>query len=99
MTGRSSKCRLRRHQERHSPRPRSIGEKVNQALKRYPEVAYSVITIGTGTSSINQGAVYVKLTPKDSRQRTDMELRKLLRKDFARWPSLKTIRRGGRADG
>ncbi len=68
----------------------AIAQRVNQALKRYPEVAYTVITIGTGTSSVNEGSVYVKLTPKDSRQRTDMELRKLMRQDFARWPSLQT---------
>jgi len=67
-----------------------IAQRVNDTLKRYPEVAYAFITIGTGTSSVNQGAVYVKLTPKDARTRTDMELRKLLREDFDRWPSLKT---------
>jgi len=67
-----------------------IAQRVNEALKRYPEVAYTVVTIGTGTSSVNQGAIYVKLTPKDSRQRTDMELRKLMRADFDRWPSLQT---------
>ncbi len=67
-----------------------IAQRIHQTLKRYPEVAYTVVTIGTGTSSVNQGSIYVKLTPKDTRERTDMELRKLMRLDFDRWPSLQT---------
>ncbi|RPJ86473.1 MAG: efflux RND transporter permease subunit, partial [Acidobacteria bacterium] len=63
-----------------------IAQRLHQVLKRYPEVAYTIVTIGTGTSSVNQGAIYVKLTPKDSRERTDFELRRLIREDFDRWP-------------
>ncbi|RPI22795.1 MAG: efflux RND transporter permease subunit, partial [Acidobacteria bacterium] len=67
-----------------------IAQRVHETLKRYPEVAYTVVTIGTGTSSVNQGSIYVKLTAKDARQRTDMELRRLMREDFDRWASLET---------
>jgi HAE1 family hydrophobic/amphiphilic exporter-1 len=68
----------------------TVAHKLNALLKRHPEVAYTFATIGTGTSSVNQGAIYVRLTPKGERRMTDFELRAAVRKELVGWPGLQT---------
>ena len=68
----------------------AVAHKLDAMLKRHPEVAYTFSTIGTGTQSVNQGGIYVKLTPKDQREKTDLDLRAEIRKDLAGWPGLQT---------
>ena len=50
----------------------------------HPEVAYTYTTIGAGASSaINEGLVYIKLTPKAERDITYDELRNMVRAELA----------------
>jgi len=69
-----------------------VGRRITNLLKRYPEIAYSFVTIGAGgTTPVNEGATYIKLRPKGERQRTDFELRQAVRQDLARWPALRSV--------
>jgi HAE1 family hydrophobic/amphiphilic exporter-1 len=69
-----------------------VGRRITNLLKRYPEIAYSFVTVGAGgTTPVNEGAIYIKLKPKGERQRTDFQLRQAVRQDLARWPALRSI--------
>jgi HAE1 family hydrophobic/amphiphilic exporter-1 len=69
-----------------------VGRRVTGLLRSYPEVAYSLVTIGAGgTTPVNEGTIYVKLKPRRERKRTDFQLRQAVRQDLARWPALRSI--------
>jgi HAE1 family hydrophobic/amphiphilic exporter-1 len=67
-----------------------VGRRLTDLLKRQPGVAYSFVTIGAGgTTPVNEGAMYVKLTPPRQRRLTDLQLRQVVREELARWPVLR----------
>jgi HAE1 family hydrophobic/amphiphilic exporter-1 len=55
--------------------------------RRLPEVAYTYVTVGTAsqgrTPGVDQASIYVKLTPKSDRRRSQAVLGRLLRTDVA----------------
>lgn len=64
-------------------------EAIDVLLRKYPEVEYTYATIGAGQNSqINEGSLYVKLTPKDSRALSQQQLERLFRKDFEQMVSV-----------
>jgi HAE1 family hydrophobic/amphiphilic exporter-1 len=68
-----------------------VGRRMTEMLRRQAGIAYSFITIGAGgTTPVNEGSVYVKLTPKGKRQRSDLQLRQAVREELARWPILRS---------
>jgi len=68
-----------------------VGRRLAELLKRQPGVTYSYLTIGAGgTTPVNEGAVYVKLDPRRRRRYSDLELRRFVRGELARWPTLRS---------
>ncbi len=68
-----------------------VGRRLNDMLKRQEGVDYTFLTIGAaGTTPLNEGAMYVKLTPRRQRQLTDLQLRQVVREELARWPVLRS---------
>jgi HAE1 family hydrophobic/amphiphilic exporter-1 len=66
----------------------AISNEIIRRITGKPGVAYAFTTIGAGSSSaINEGAIYVKLKPKEQRTISDDELRGQLRKEFAEYGS------------
>jgi HAE1 family hydrophobic/amphiphilic exporter-1 len=61
-----------------------ISKEIVRLILSKPGVAYAFTTIGAGSSSaLNEGAIYVKLKPKDARSVLDDQLRGGLRRDLA----------------
>jgi HAE1 family hydrophobic/amphiphilic exporter-1 len=70
---------------------RQKAETLDAMLRGYPEVAYTYVAIGAGQNSqINEGTMYVKLTPKAQRNRSQQELQNLFRKDFEQLTAMQT---------
>ncbi|HUU13219.1 MAG TPA: efflux RND transporter permease subunit [Terriglobia bacterium] len=68
----------------------AAGRRITDSLKRQQGVAYAFVTIGAGgTTPVNEGLVYVKLTPRSQRAKTDLQLRQVMREELARWPVLR----------
>lgn len=68
-----------------------VATRLADMLKKHPEVAYTFVTIGAGgVTPVNQGAIYVKLTHKDERAKTDLDLRKDIRAELANWKGLRS---------
>ncbi len=68
-----------------------VARRLTDMLKKYPEVDYTFVTIGAGgITPVNQGAIYVKLKPKDERTKTDLDLRKDIRAELANWKGLRS---------
>ena len=69
----------------------AVGRRMTEMLRRQAGIAYSFVTIGAGgTTPVNEGNVYVKLTPKRQRKLSDLQLRQALRVELARWPVLRS---------
>jgi HAE1 family hydrophobic/amphiphilic exporter-1 len=63
---------------------RGRAREVSTLLRSYPEVAYTYETIAGGfMAQVNQADIYVKLTPKGERDRSQQELQRALRRDLA----------------
>ncbi|MBZ5534938.1 MAG: efflux RND transporter permease subunit [Acidobacteriia bacterium] len=68
-----------------------VGRRMTEMLRRQAGIDYSFVTIGAGgTTPVNEGNVYVKLTPKRKRKLSDLQLRQVLREELARWPILRS---------
>ncbi len=60
-----------------------IGEDIRRVIAAQPGIAYTFTTIGAGASSaLNEGLIYVKLTPKKERKLSYAELRARVRHDL-----------------
>ncbi|HXE58704.1 MAG TPA: efflux RND transporter permease subunit [Gemmatimonadales bacterium] len=61
-------------------------EEVSALLRRHPEVRYTYTTIGTAlpmrTPGVDQGLIYVKLTPKAERELSQDELGRVFREEL-----------------
>ena len=69
-----------------------VGRRVTGLLRGHSEVAYSLVTIGaSGTTPVNEGAIYIKLKPRRQRRLTDFELRQVVRGELVHWPALRSI--------
>jgi HAE1 family hydrophobic/amphiphilic exporter-1 len=67
-----------------------VGRRLAELLARQPGVEYSYVAIGAGgTTPVNEGLVYVKLTPRGEREFTDFELRQRVREELTRWPNVR----------
>jgi len=53
---------------------RGKAEEVAAMARRHPEVAYTYATVGGQQGTVNQGDIYVRLTPKAGRKRSQDEL-------------------------
>jgi hydrophobic/amphiphilic exporter-1 (mainly G- bacteria), HAE1 family len=61
-----------------------IARDITRTIRKLPGVRYTFATIGAGSSgALNEGSVYVKLTPKEERQIKFQEFRAALRREFA----------------
>ena len=62
-------------------------EAAAEIARRLPEVLYTYVTVGTAsqgrTPGVDQASIYVKLSAKDKRDRSQSELGKLLRQQMA----------------
>ena len=57
---------------------------ISALVRAFPEVDYTYETIAGGyTGQVNEGEIFVKLTPKDERQRSQKELQRVFRQDLA----------------
>ena len=69
----------------------NIAKEIIGMLAQRPEVAYTYTTIGAGASqNINQGQIYVKLTPKEKRKQSYTMLKSEVRRQFASYGRAKT---------
>jgi HAE1 family hydrophobic/amphiphilic exporter-1 len=69
----------------------AVGRRITEVLKRQRGVSYAFVTIGAGgTTPVNEGLVYVKLTPRRQRAMTDLQLRQVMREELVRWPVLRS---------
>ncbi|HEY8550236.1 MAG TPA: efflux RND transporter permease subunit [Vicinamibacterales bacterium] len=59
-------------------------EEAARVARALPEVAYTYTTIGGRTESVDEGIVYVKLTPKNQRSRKQPELEAVVREQLVR---------------
>ncbi len=61
-----------------------IANDIAQLIREQPGVAYTFTTIGAGASSaLNEGLIYVKLTPKKERKESYLDLRSRVRSELA----------------
>ncbi len=59
-------------------------QEISRILNRYEEVDYTYETIAGGFSAqVNEASIYVRLTPKEDRERSQQELEPILRRDLA----------------
>ncbi|MBI1983619.1 MAG: efflux RND transporter permease subunit, partial [Acidobacteria bacterium] len=69
----------------------AVGRRITGLLKRQEGFAYAFVTIGAGgTTPVNEGFIYVKLTPRRQRSMTDLQLRQVVREELAGWPVLRS---------
>jgi len=62
---------------------------VSALLRRYREVGYTYETISSGfAAQVNEAEIYVKLTPKGERSRSQQALEPLLRRDVGSLPGM-----------
>ena len=54
---------------------------VAQIVHRHPEVQYTYTTLGNTTGAVDEGTVFARLTPRESRKQTAEELARDLRKE------------------
>jgi hypothetical protein len=63
---------------------------VAAVLRRNPEVEFTYLTIGGGfRGTPNTGQIYVKLTPKAARERTQQDIQQALRRELPRIPGIR----------
>jgi HAE1 family hydrophobic/amphiphilic exporter-1 len=63
---------------------------VAAALRRNPEVEFTYLTIGGGfRGTPNTGQIYVRLTPKAARERTQADIQQALRRELPRIPGIR----------
>lgn len=66
------------------------GRAVAAVLRRMPEVEFTYLTIGGGfRGTPNTGSVYVRLTPKGDRARSQEDVQTVLRRELARVPGVR----------
>jgi HAE1 family hydrophobic/amphiphilic exporter-1 len=66
------------------------GRAVSAVLRRMPEVEFTYLSIGGGfRGTPNTGQVYVRLTPKDRRARSQQDVQQALRRELARVPGVR----------
>jgi HAE1 family hydrophobic/amphiphilic exporter-1 len=70
----------------------NVGRQLAKLVDQHGAVAYTVVTVGssTGVTPISEGSVYVKLKPRGERRQGDQALRKVLREELVRWPTVRT---------
>ena len=67
-----------------------IARRLDREIRRNPAVAYTYATIGgSGTLPVNQGAIYVKLTERETRPHVSV-IKAELRERMQRFPALRT---------
>jgi hydrophobe/amphiphile efflux-1 (HAE1) family protein len=59
-------------------------EEAARLARALPEVAYTYTTVGGSTEAVDEGMVYVRLTPKNSRERHQKEIEADLRSQLVR---------------
>jgi HAE1 family hydrophobic/amphiphilic exporter-1 len=59
-------------------------EEVARIARSKPEVLYTYTTVGGQTGSVDEGTVYVRLKPKDERERSQNDVAASLREELAR---------------
>ena len=69
-----------------------VGRQLGKLVEQHDSVVYTVVTVGSsnGVTPINEGAVYVKLKPRRQRREGDQALRKVLREELRRWPTVRS---------
>jgi HAE1 family hydrophobic/amphiphilic exporter-1 len=62
---------------------RRKAEQLARLARAKPEVAYTYVTIGGQTEAVDEGIIFVKLTPKHERSRSQQEVTAELRRELA----------------
>ncbi len=60
------------------------GEEAARIARTYPEVAYTFVTVGGSSGSVDKGMLYIRLTPKSERGKSAAEISQSLRERFGR---------------
>jgi hydrophobic/amphiphilic exporter-1 (mainly G- bacteria), HAE1 family len=64
-------------------------KEVSSLVRAYPEVEYTYDTIAGGyAAQVNEGTLYVKLTPKSKRHRSQQEMQRVFRADLETLPGM-----------
>jgi HAE1 family hydrophobic/amphiphilic exporter-1 len=64
-------------------------QEVSRLARAKPEVAYTYTTIGGQSEAVDEGTVFVKLTPKDERSRSQQQVTTELRQELGRLAGVK----------
>jgi len=64
----------------------NICAKVEETLKKYPEVTMALTTIGSGNNPVTNASIFVKLVPKHDRKKTDKQIMSELRNEIKYFP-------------
>jgi hydrophobe/amphiphile efflux-1 (HAE1) family protein len=59
-----------------------LAKKIEERISKYPEVQYTLTSIGGTQTPVNEGQIYVKLIPINERNRSSFELVSLVRSDL-----------------
>ncbi len=63
-------------------------EQIGEIAQRHPEVAYTYATVGGGASVVDEGTLYVRLTPLHERTRSQAVVGQEIRTEAARLPGV-----------
>jgi len=61
---------------------------LEQAARAHPEVRYTYATIATQSGAVDEGSVYIRLTPMGERERSQTEMTRILREELSRVPGV-----------